>query len=178
MSPLWKVTVIQKGKQWIDLEVMFYHPDAGCFPDDPAFAFLLLTSEAYMPISPLGEAIPYEHSYMPDTVRPRLSEFVQKVVVYEVHNVPFIEREAHAKMDDQVLADGIERGTPEWGDTWQKYWRIFWSNKDNLPWAIYRIWVTTHMEPGLSFSSTAYSEKGPWIGKNRIINLNLYDDQI
>lgn len=94
MSPLWKVKVTQKGKLWIDLdlEVVLYHPDAGDFPDDPVFALLLLTSEAYMPTSPLGEAIPCEDSYTPDTVRPRLSEFVEKVVVYEGHNVPFIER--------------------------------------------------------------------------------------
>ncbi len=39
--------MIRKGSKWIDLEVMMCHPDAGDLPEDPAFALLLLTSEAY-----------------------------------------------------------------------------------------------------------------------------------
>eukprot|EP01040_Poterioochromonas_malhamensis_P011177 gene11177-12177_t len=182
-SDLWIVTIIRKGNKWIDVEVMMCHPDAGDLPEDPAFALLLLTSEAYgfgpgyqrISKGPLGEAFQFDKSYLPDHVEPRVPEFIEKVLVYEAHNVPFNEHEAHAKVDDKVLADGIERGSADWEAVSSKYWNEFWRSKADIPWGIYRIWVTddkwtSHLEPGQSFGSASYSEKGPYINEDRLID--------
>ncbi len=182
-SDLWIVTVIRKGNKWIDVEVMMCHPDAGDLPEDPAFALLLLTTEAYnfgsavQSISqcPLSEAIEYDLSFQPDHVEPRVPEFIEKVVVYEAHNLPFNEHEAQAKVNDEVLADGIERGSADWEAVSSKYWNEFWRSKADIPWGIYRIWVTddkwtSHLEPGQSFGSASYSEKGPYINEDRLID--------
>ncbi len=176
--------MISKGNKWIDLEVKRCSPDAGDFPEDPAFALLLLTSEAYgfgpphfqtVPKGPLGEVIAYDDSYLPDMISSRVSEFIEKVVVYEAHNLPFNDYEAVAKTDDKVLADGIERSSPDWGDAWGKYWNEFWSSKVDGPWAKYRIWVTddkwtSHLQPEQSFGTPAFSMKGPYIKQERLID--------
>lgn len=47
MNTMWDVSVINKGTNWIDLEVALGYPDAGSFPEDPVFALLLLTDKAY-----------------------------------------------------------------------------------------------------------------------------------
>lgn len=159
------------------------HPNAGNFPEDPAFALLLLTTEAYgfdqdnerVPIGPLGNAVPYDDSFLPDAVSPRVREFIKKVVVYKAHNVPFDEDEVQANIENKVLADGIERDTDDWEDACDNYWSNFWSDKEQVPWAMYRIWVTnnkwiSHLEPGQSFDSAAYSEDGPYVDEERNID--------
>mmetsp|Transcript_12476 Transcript_12476/g.13450 ORF Transcript_12476/g.13450 Transcript_12476/m.13450 type:complete len:190 (+) Transcript_12476:29-598(+) len=182
-SDFWVVTVISKGNKWIDLEVKRSSPDAGDFPEDRAFALLLLTSEGYgfgpgfqrIPKGPLGEAIEFNKSYLPDAVSPRVPEFIEKVVVYEAHNLPYNDDEAVAKTDDKVLADGIERGSADWGDAWGKYWNEFWASKADSPWAKYRIWVTddkwtSHLQLEQSFDTPAYSDDGPFITEERLID--------
>lgn len=180
MSTMWDVSVIGKGRKWIDLEVVLSHPDAGNFPEDPVFALALLTSEAYafgdnydrIPASPLGEQIPFDDSYLCDTLRPLADQFVEKVLVYEAHNVPFEEDEAHEKVNEKVRALGFNEDSDEWDGEWEDEWRAFWESKDNLPWAKYRIWVKdenwiAHMQVNDSFDTASYSEDGPWIKENR-----------
>eukprot|EP01040_Poterioochromonas_malhamensis_P009715 gene9715-10553_t len=184
MGPLWNVRVIKKGHRWIDLEVSMCHPHAGDFAEDPVFALLLLTAQAYafdknyrrIPASPLGEAIHFDDSYLPNTVKARVSEFVEKVVIYDTQNVPFDEDEQREKIDQQVIADGIERDTDEWEDVWQDYWSNLWADKYQLPNAKYRIYVTddkwiSHMESDDAYDTPAFSEDGPWITEERYIPL-------
>lgn len=183
MSSMWGVSVIGKGKKWIDMEVVLAHPDAGDFPEDPVFALALLTSEAYgwdkdynrVAESPLSAKIPFDDSYLPETLRSRAAEFVEKVLIYEAHNVPFEESEAHEKVG-QIVKDnlGIDEDHEDWDDEWEEEWRNFWDNKDNLPWAKYRIWVTDeqwieHLKVGKHFDTASFSEDGPWISENRMI---------
>lgn len=47
MSTLWKITVMEKKDDYIDLLAKFSHPDAGPFPQDKNFALQLLINEAY-----------------------------------------------------------------------------------------------------------------------------------
>ncbi len=184
MSSMWNVSVINKGEKWIDLEVVLAHPDAGSFAEDPVFALELLTSEAYgfddnynrVATSPLSESINFDDSYLPSSLSPRVDEFIEKVVIYEAHNIPFDESDAHAKVDEQVLALGVDRDDDEWDGHWDDFWRDFWHSKENLPWARYRIWVTDekwieHMELGQEFDTASYSEYGPWIDEDRMISL-------
>lgn len=183
MSSLWDVSVIGKGKKWIDLEVVQAHTDAGNFPEDPVFALALLTSQAYkfgenynrIPASPLGEKIPFDNSYLCDSLKGIVSEFIEKVVVYEVKNVPF--PVAHEKVDQQVIAMGISKEHEGWNDAWGEKWDAFWNSKENIPPAKYRIWVTDerwieHMEIGKCFDTASYSEDGPWVEGDRAIVLD------
>lgn len=184
MSSLWSVSVINKGKDWIDLKVVLDHPDAGSFAEDPVFALCLLTQEAYgfddkynyVANSPLAEQIPHDKSYQPYDVAPRVAEFIRKVVVYETRNCPFDEFEAHRKTDEQVLAMGINKDDEAWENVWQDKWRAYWGNPDSLPNGFYRIWVTgpewiQHLSIGQTFDSAAYSEDGPWINYNRVVSI-------
>lgn len=185
MSSLWDVSVIGKGKKWIDLEVVLAHPDAGDFPEDPVFALSLLTSEAYkfgenynrVPASPLGEKIPFDDSYQCDSLSGIVDEFIEKVVVYETRNVPFEEAEAHEKVNQKVIAMGIDEDHEDWDDEWEEKWREFWDDKENLTWAKYRVWVTDenwieHMKIGKHFDTASYSETGPWVREDRVITLD------
>ncbi len=184
MSSLWDVSVIGKGKKWIDMEVVLAHPDAGNFPEDPVFALALLTSEAYkfgenydrVPSSPLGEQIPFDASYHCSSLSEIVGEFIEKVVVYKTKNVPFNEDEAHEKVNQQVIAMGMDEDHEDWDGEWDEKWREFWGSKDNLPWAKYRIWVTDerwieHLKIGKYFDTASYSEDGPWVRDNRAIDL-------
>lgn len=180
MSSLWDVSVIGKGKKWIDLEVVFAHPDAGNFPEDPAFALALLTHEAYgwdehynrVEKAPLSKEIPFDDSYLPSSLNLIADRFIEKVQVYEAHNVPFDESEAHDKMDQKVLKEGIDRDDEEWDEAWENHWADFWADKKNLPWAKYRVWVTQedwteHLKVGKRFDTASFSESGPWVRENR-----------
>ena len=186
---MWDISVINKGKKWVDLEVVLDHPDAGSFPEDPAFALALLTDKAYgfdadynyIATSPLGEAIPHDHSYLPETLSPIAGDFIERTVIYEAHNLPFDESEAHEKVNEQVRALGIAEDDDEWDGEWEDLWRDFWASKDNLPWARYRIWVTDekwigHMEIGADFTTASFSESGPWVNEDRMIELEEESD--
>lgn len=186
---MWNVSVINKGKKWIDLEVVLAHPDAGSFAEDPVLALEYLTSEAYgydsdynnIPKCPLGEAIDFKESYLPSSLEPRVDEFIENVVIYEAHNVPFEESEAHEKVDQQVLDSGIDRDDDDWDEAWEDLWRDFWDDKSNLPWARYRIWVTDekwieHLTIGQAFDTASFSESGPWIDDNFVIRLEEEND--
>ena len=184
MSSLWRVSVIDTGTDWVDLEVIFSHPDAGPFPEDPVFALCLLTGEAYkfdanwnrIPGCPLGMAIPFEKSYQPLDIAPRVDEFVNRVLIYEAHNLPWDGEAALERVDQEVLNLGIERNSEEWKDAWQDQWRRFWKDKNNLPRAIYRIWATDpkwlqHLSTGLTYDSAAFSQLGPWVDEDREIQV-------
>ncbi|WP_343749003.1 hypothetical protein [Fluviicola sp.] len=182
MSSLWKVFVTEKGKKWIDTEVLLIHPDAGDFPEDPAFALALLTSEAYefdkeynrVAASPLAAEIPFDDSYLPGSLGPIAHKFIEKVVVYEARNVPFIEEEAHEKVGQKVKDNlGIDEDHEDWDDEWEEEWINFWDDADNRPLAKYRIWVTDeqwieHLKVGKHFDTASFSEVGPWIRENRL----------
>ncbi|MFN8286723.1 MAG: pentapeptide repeat-containing protein [Chitinophagales bacterium] len=191
MSSLWNVSVINKGKDWVDLAVSLDHPDAGAFPEDPTFALCLLTQEAYgfdskynyIPTSALGEQIPHDRSYQPHDLEERVKEFIVKTTIYETQNCPFDEYEAHRRTDEEVVALGFTKDSQEWENAWQDKWRDFWSNPNNLPSAKYRIWVTdpkwiAHLTVGQSFDSAAYSEHGPWINDNRSVLIEVPADAV
>lgn len=184
MSSMWDVSVIGKGNKWIDMEVHLAHPDAGNFPEDPVFALALLTSEAYgwdkdynrVATSPLSKEIPFDESYLPESLSSRVDKFIEKVLIYQAHNVPFEESEAHEKVGQKVKDNlGIDEDHEDWDDEWEEEWRNFWDNGDNLPRAKYRIWVTEdqwteHLKVGKHFDTASFSEVGPWIRENRSIS--------
>ena len=184
MSSMWNVKVLNKGQKWIDLYVEFAHPDAGPFPEEKTFALALLTSEAYgydkdynnIPKSPLGEAIPFDESYQPFDLESRTDQFIEKVCIYEARNLPWDEDAAHEKMDNLCKAQGLKEEDDNWENAWHDHWRNFWDDPNNLPWAKYRVWVTddqwtTHLKVGQSFDTASYSESGPWVGEDRLLEL-------
>ncbi|PQO45050.1 hypothetical protein [Blastopirellula marina] len=182
MSTLWNVNVLEVASDWVDLEVVMDHPDAGPFPEDRVFALCLLTGDAYrlestdwIPNCPLGDAIPREQSYEPSDVAPRVDEFIRRALIYRAYRLPWDGNAASEETDGRVLADGIERDSEEWRDAWWEKWAQFWNDKYNLPRAIYRVWVTDakwlqHLSAGMTFASAAYSETGPWLNENRMIS--------
>lgn len=186
MSAMWQITVREIRSQWVDLELVFHHPDAGSFPEDRTFALCLLTGEAYRYDSdagrnisrcPLGDAIAFDKSYAPNDVEERVDEFVRRVVIYETHNVPWDEAAAHEQVDHEVLAHGIGRDSDQWTDAWHRHWGRYWEDKNSLPWAVYRIWVTDpkwlqHLSIGMTFESAAFSLSGPWVNEARNMPVN------
>ncbi len=184
VSELWDVDVIDKGKNWIDLELSLAHPDAGAFPEDPIFALELLTNEAYefdddynrVPTCPLGEEFDFDKSYLPDDLAPHVARYIEDVVLYEARNLPWDEEAAHRQVDEEVLEMGIERGDDRWDDAWEERWIEFWCDVNNLPLAKYRITVTDpkwidHLAVGDSYSTASFSTTGPWVNEDRTIEL-------
>lgn len=180
MSTLWDVSVIDKTEQYIDLQVTLSHPDAGPFPEDKTFAFLLLTNEAYgfddnyeyIATSPLGEAIPHEKSYQPDDVESIVDEYVTKTIVCEAKNVPYEEDDVFSTITNKLIEQGIEEDSDEWDEAWDEENDKWWENPNNIPVAKYRIWVTApkwieHLKKGKTFDTAAYSNNGPWINEAR-----------
>ena len=184
MSTMWNITVANKGNSWIDLYVEFGHPDAGPFPEDTTFALQLLTSEAYgfddnynyIPTSPLGESIPHDVSYQPYDLESIKDKYISKAIIYQAENLPWDESAAHEKVNQLCCDQGLTSEDDDWDDAWEQHWIEFWEDPANLPWAKYRIWVTDpkwieHLEVGKHFETASYSEEGPWLNENRLIEL-------
>ena len=151
MGTFWRVQVIGKTENSIDLKVIFDHPDAGKFPDDADFAKSLL--------------------FDPDEDDRYFDDFLEKYVVYEVVRHPFNEKDAHDKVDELVLKSGIEKGEEGWEMAWDEEWRNFWKDENNLPIAKYRIWVNdedyiSEFEIDHIFESYSYSDGGPYVQGN------------
>jgi len=184
MSSLWNVSVANKGKNWIDFHVELAHPDAGSFPEDKCFALQLITSEAYgfdenykyIPISPLGHAIPHDQSYQPYDLENVVDKFVEKTIIYHAENLPWDEQAAHEKINQLCREQGLKKEDDAWDDAWQDHWIAFWEDPNNLPWAKYRVWVTDaqwieHLQVGKHFDTASYSDSGPWVNSNKKIDL-------
>lgn len=189
MSSLWNVRVINKGKDWVDFHVETGHPDAGPFPEDADFALNLLSAKAYrwdesynrIPCCPLGQLIPFDTFYQIGELEPYSRQVIARVIVYEARNLPWDEGAARRSVDAKCHAEGVKEGNTAWANTWEKHWREYWKDPSNLPWARYRIWVTAakwieHIHVGLHFDSAAYSERGPWITRDRLMTLEPGDD--
>lgn len=177
MSALWKVEVLNKGNDWVDMELLFAHPDAGLFPVDPNFALQLLTCQAYgddenydnqIPICPLGDKVPIDKSSLPDDLSVHVDDIIKKIVVYKAKRVPFDESAVHEYIDAKVKELGIYEDSVEWDVTWEDFWTWYWSDPEHLPAARYRITVTDpkwieHLYIGLQFDSAAFSQDGPYV---------------
>jgi len=178
MSTLWKMTVMEKKNDYIDLLVKFDHPDAGPFPEDKNFALQLLLHEAYgfdenykrFPNSPLGHAIS-DDTYLPEDLEELVDTYIKDVIIYETQNLPWDESEAHAQMDDLCEKDGLEIDSDDWKKAWDSHWRALWKDYKRIPWAIYRITTTgpqwtDHLKTHQEFESAGYSNGENSINKN------------
>jgi hypothetical protein len=178
MSTLWKMTVMQKKDDYIDLLVKFDHPDAGPFPEDKNFALQLLLHEAYgyardfttFPNCPLGHAIPHE-KFLPEDLEELVDTYIKDTIIYETQNLPWDEDEAHAKMDALCERDGAKEGDGNWRITWDDHWRAFWKDYTRIPWAIYRITTTDpkwteHLKTYQEFDSAGFSVGEKYVDEN------------
>lgn len=178
MSTLWKMIVLEKKDDYIDLLVKLDHPDAGPFPQDKNFALQLLLHEAYdfdknyerIPNGPLGRAISHE-KHQPYDLEELVDIYIKDVLIYEAKNLPWDESEAHAQMDALCEKDGLDEDDDDWDDAWENHWRAFWDDYSRIPWAIYRITTTSsqwteHLEKYQEFDSAGYSEGVDYIEEN------------
>ncbi|REC41412.1 hypothetical protein [Chryseobacterium sp. 5_R23647] len=183
MSTLWKITVMEKKDDYIDLLVKFSHPDAGPFPQDKNFALQLLINEAYgfdenfnrYPNSPLGKAISPD-KFQPDDLDDLVDSYIKDTIIYEAQNLPWDESEAHEQMDELCHKDGLEDEDDDWDEAWNEHWIEFWKDYNRIPWAIYRITTTDpqwtdHLEKYQEFDSAAYSNSYNSVDRNTKVDV-------
>lgn len=189
MSSLWDIEVINKGNDWVDMEVLFGHPDAGAFPEDPNFALQLLTNQAYkyddsynkISKCSLGDKIEPDKSFLPDDLVIHVDDVIKNVTVYKAERIPFDESAAHELMNSKVKELGIDEESDEWENKWHDFWREYWADPKNLPVAYYRIkstdpkWIE-HISVGMKFDSAAFSQDGPFIEDNIDLKINIPSD--
>lgn len=180
MSEMYDVTVVNRGKTWVDLKVRQVHPDAGLVSESKGFALQLVLVEAYqfddkyerIPNGPLGEAVEFDKSYDAEAVEELADTYVKSSHAYRALNVPFVEKAAHAAVDEKVLARGIQKDSDEWEDAWQDEWREWWQRPDGPPYVTLRVevadpkWIE-HLEPGKTFDTAAWAPDGPYVDGNR-----------
>jgi len=179
MSSIWNVSVLDKGKEWIDLKLVFAHPDAGPFPEEKPFALSLLTHEAYsfdkkyqrVPNSFLANEMDFDKSYDLEYLGTVADKYIKDVKIYEAVNLPWDEDLVHEKINSLCETEGLSEDDDAWEETWEKHWIDFWDNPNNLPQAKYRIKVTdekwiTHLSLGQEFDSASYGIEGSYISDN------------
>ncbi len=177
MSELWLAKIQKKEGNKVEIKISPTHPDAGNFPLNKEFLMLFLTQEAYqfddnfnrIPASPLGELIPFDSSYFPDSVAPYIDQVVEEVSLIEKQNVPWDMDKLIAEFEGELRAQGIEEGSDAWQEAIEEFHSDIWDDSEKVPYVVYEVVVTDpkwieHLSEGMSFDSTAYSYNGPWIG--------------
>lgn len=135
-SDLYEVRVMSREKTQVELEVQVIHPDAMHLPADLGFALMMLR-EGASGTDPLGLEVDHEDTMDPKWLAVWARGFVDAVHVKMLRDMP-------------LAAEGF-------------YEHAYWSTPDAWMAARYTIEVThpawiAHLEPGMRFSSRAFSE--------------------
>jgi len=171
MSALWNAEVLSKQRAAVDVRLRQVHPDSGAFEHGKVFALRLIYDEAYgygpelarESRGPLGDALSLDQTLDAAYMKAHADRFVQRVEVFDVSGPPLDFDTAHAQVDREVSAMGIDREEPAWEATWETAWNEVWRDVTRLPAATYRIEVTDprwleHLAPGQTWESTAYED--------------------
>lgn len=148
---LWDIEVINKGQNWLDLKVVMCNPDAPDFAEDSTFALKLLAEQS-LDLGEgcsIGNAISEDQYWDDEYMSSITSQYISRVIIYEITS----------------------------------YKEIYNRDENNMPKAKYRIGVTSpkwieHLKIGQKFDSAAYSEGGPFITENRLIELPTQPDAL
>ncbi len=158
MSELWYVKVEKKEDTDLTLKVYTIHPDAGSTPASKEFILALIAGPAYdlkfdylpekivskrVPNCPLGELIPFEESYIEESLTKYVDKVIKEVKPVRAVNFPWPSEEEY---EDEEFEGPYPCVTFEIKVTSPKY--------------------IEHLKPGMSFDSAAYSYKGPRIAEN------------
>lgn len=168
MPALWKIEVLAKGADWVQVEVRQAHPDAGEFPTSRAFALRLLHEQAwkldrdfkYKATGPLGEACTDKQVLDEGWLAANAAKLIAEIAPEATATPAIDEATAERQVADQlgVALDALSDADRERLDA---AYEAFWRDTSKLPARRYRIQVTdpaylAHLAPGARWNSAAF----------------------
>lgn len=169
MAGLWNVEVLEKGRDWVTVELRQAHPDAGEFPESRAFALRLLHEQAwdldgdfkYRPRSPLGTACNSKQVLDEAWVDANVDRFIDEIVATDKTATVLDEATAERRVADQLGLGDIGQLTDEERERFDDAYQKLWKDPSKMPGRRYRIKVTdpaflSHLAPGARWSSAAF----------------------
>lgn len=168
MSALWNIAVLDKGPDWVSVEVRQVHPDAGEFPETRAFALRLLHERAwdldakfnYRARAPLGEACDNKQVADEDWIDANAARFIAGVKVEGTAAI-LDEQTAVKQVAAQLGMKDLDQLTDEARERFDDAYAAIWKDPARMPARRYRIQVTdpsfvSHISAGDQWSSASY----------------------
>lgn len=171
MPALWSITVIERERDQVTVEVRQAHPDAGAFPESRAFALRLLHDQAwkldphfkYQAISPLGESCDSRQVLDEAWVDANVDRFIDEIVVEDATATTTTLDEATAtrRIAAQLGLGDLDELSDDERARFDDAYEELWKDSSRLPARLYRIKVTdpvflSHLAPGARWSSAAF----------------------
>ncbi len=170
MARLWQIHVLERGGDWVDLEVRQAHPDAGAFPDSTAFALRVLHEPAWeldenfqeRALGALGAACTSKQVLDDDWVAANVARFIAKVDGQPPSAPALDETEVLRSLAARLgLAADLDQLPQADRDRLDDAYSGFWKDPSNLPTRRYRITVAdpallSHLAVGARWPSAAF----------------------
>jgi hypothetical protein len=169
MAALWNIAVLDKGPDWVTVEVRQAHPDAGPFPEARSFALRLLHERAwefdasfhYRALGPLGAACDSKQVLDEAWVTANVDRFIAGIVTQDPEVTAIDEAAAERRVADQLgLGDVAQLGDDD-RERFDAAYQQFWNTPSALPARRYRIEVPdpgylSHIAVGERWASAAF----------------------
>lgn len=169
MAALWNIAVLDKGPDWVTVEVRQAHPDAGPFPEARSFALRLLHERAwefdasfqYRALGPLGAACDSRQVLDEAWLAANVDRFIAGIATQDPEVAALDEATAERRVADQLgLGDVAQLGDDD-RERFDAAYQKFWKTPSALPARRYRIQVTdpgylSHVAAGDRWASAAF----------------------
>ena len=169
MSALWKVVVLETGKDWVTVEVRQAHPDAGPFPESRGFALRLLheqaweldSSGAYKATSALGKAGDSKQVHDEAWIAANAGKLISAIATEGAAAEALDEDAAVRLVADQLGMADIDELSEAARAKFDAAYEKLWRDPEKLPAQRYRITVAdpalvSHLAVGATWASAAY----------------------
>jgi hypothetical protein len=168
MSALWHIAVLEKGPDWVSIEVRQAHPDAGEFPETRGFALRLLHERAwdldpkfnYRARAPLGAACDNKQVADEDWIDANAARFIAGVTVEGTAAI-LDEQAAVKQVATQLGIKDLDQLPDDARERFDDAYAALWKDPARMPARRYRIQVTdpsfvSHLAAGDKWPSAAY----------------------
>lgn len=169
MAALWNIAVLDKGPDWVTVEVRQAHPDAGPFPEARSFALRLLHERAwefdasfqYRALGSLGAECDSRQVLDEAWVAANVDRFIAGIAAQDPEVMAIDEATAERRVADQLgLGDAAQLGDGD-RERFDAAYQKFWKTPSALPARRYRIQVTdpgyvSHVAAGDRWASAAF----------------------
>ena len=169
MGALWNIEVLDKGPDWVTIEVRQAHPDAGAFPESRAFALRLLHEQAwkldsgfnYQAVAPLGAACDSRQVLDEAWLDANVDRFIAEIAAEGATATALDEATAARLVADQLGLGDLDQLADDEREAFDDAYHALWNDPSRLPARRYRITVTdpaflSHVSPGARWSSAAF----------------------
>jgi hypothetical protein len=153
MAALWNIAVLDRGPDWVTVEVRQAHPDAGPFPEARSFALRLLHERAweldssfqYRALGAVGAACDSKQVLDEAWVTANVDRFIAGMTTEDPGVMALDEAAAERRVAEQLGLGDVAQLGDEDRERFDAAYQQFWKTLSALPARRYRIQAT---DPG------------------------------